>query len=123
MACPSKRMEGRGAYVCPDLHCYRIATKRGGFAKSFRSSMKRIEPEALAFRALDLERKELVRLLDGARRSGWVDVVLGEREEFLPERLSLNIEARRMKIRGLEGSLSKDQASDGSVIGKTKGVA
>jgi len=37
---PEGRAEGRGAYLCPEGDCARVADRRGGFKRSFRAAVE-----------------------------------------------------------------------------------
>lgn len=41
-------IEGRGAYICASFACLEQATRRGGFSRSFRSSIRAPDPRDLA---------------------------------------------------------------------------
>ncbi|MGO3153191.1 MAG: YlxR family protein [Galactobacter sp.] len=44
---PKRRGTGRGAWLHPDPECARLAVRRGGFARAFRSSRIRVELDEL----------------------------------------------------------------------------
>jgi predicted RNA-binding protein YlxR (DUF448 family) len=37
---PGGRAPGRGAYLCPEGQCARLAERRGGFKRSFRAAVE-----------------------------------------------------------------------------------